>query len=167
MNEMHQKRVLRHTVRALSVAAAGVTLVVCTACTPVSAGPASPQPEISVPTTNDSMSASQQAVTNAVQQAVPGASNIVVTVSQSGASRGWAVEVDTTEPSISADVLRETLLSIVDADPGAGHIDLVYYSAGTDTVVSVTTAAESLGVPYSPYGGSGTWQTAQLAVLSR
>lgn len=141
-------------------AGAGVlaaVLALCVACTAPAGGGTTPSGE----TVSD-----QQSVITAVQSADPSASKVVATVSQSGASQGWSVEIDHAG-DLTADALAAVLRAVAAVDPEPGHIALYFFAPGTDDALDIAPAADELGVPWTPTGAGGSWLTGQLGAMTR
>lgn len=129
-------------------------LLVCVACAPL--------PGTGTGAADDD----RQGVVDAVQAADPAAEAVAVTLSQSGQSRGWSVEIDH-DGEVSAETLADVLRAVRDLEPEPGHIGLYFFAPGTDDALDIAPAADELGVPWTPTGSGGSWLTGQLGAITR
>ena len=143
--------------RAAGASILAAVLMLCVACT---------APADNAPTTSGETVSDQQSVITSVQAADPSATRVVATVSQSGASNGWAVEIDH-QGDLTADTLAAVLRAVAAVEPEPGHIALYFFAPGTDDAIDIAAAADELGVPWTPTGSGGSWLTGQMGAMTR
>lgn len=147
---------MRTTASALRWVAIAAVLLFCAACAPFA--PSSETPGESV--------SDQQSVTEAVEAADPSASRVVATVSQSGASQGWAIEIDH-EGDVTSEILAAILADVATLEPEPGHVRLYFFAPGTDEPLDIAPAADELGLAWTKVGSGGSWLSGELGALTR
>lgn len=132
-----------------------LVVAACAACVPFGGG----SPE-SGPTTQD-------LVVEAVAEALPDATTILASVSQSGFDQGWSLEIDYPAVPLTPDVLSAALIAATEADPSAVGVHLYFFEAGTDNPLPIREAADELGIPWTRIGSGGGWLAGQIPDIDR
>jgi hypothetical protein len=128
-----------------------LVVAACAACVPLGGGVSS-----------ESRPTAQDLVVEAVAEALPDATTILASVSQSGSDQGWALEIDYPAVPLTPDVLSAALIAAAEADPSAVEVRLYFFEAGTDNPLPIREAADELGIPWTPIGSGGGWLAGQI-----
>jgi hypothetical protein len=103
----------------------------------------------------------------AVAEALPDATTILASVSQSGFDQGWSLEIDYPAVPLTPDVLSAALIAATEADPSAVGVHLYFFEAGTDNPLPIREAVDELGIPWTRIGSGGGWLAGQIPDIDR
>jgi hypothetical protein len=147
------------SVRVVVVAA---VLLVCAGCAPLGPGSGGSAADSSESTSEST--SGREFVVEAVQAADPAATAVVAKEVTSGLSKGWSIEIDH-EGEVTADTLAGILRGVAESDLKPVDITLSFFAPGTDDPLEIRSAADELGVPWTPVGSGASWLTGQLGDL--